>query len=188
MTTRIIKSFCLLLLLFAWPGASRAAVVLAEGQTSREITSDLQFLRDDSRQLGVAGLLRRPDTEWQQNGDETFSHGYTTANWWLRFPVGNSRAQSSRLLLELAYPVLDQVEVWVLGSNNHVDAHYQLGDKQPFHERILQHRFFLIPLELPPGGERTVLLRLHTASSMQAPLTLWEERAYFEQDQHVLLA
>lgn len=188
MTTRIIKSICLLLLLFTWPGASRAAVVLAEGQTSREITSDLQFLRDESARLGVAELLRRPDAEWQQNGDETFSHGYTTANWWLRFPVGNARAETSRFLLELAYPVLDQVEVWVLDGNNHVDAHYQLGDKQPFHERILQHRFFLIPLELSPGGERTVLLRLHSASSMQAPLTLWDERAYHEQDQHVLLA
>lgn len=178
----------MLLMLLAWQGVGRAAVMLEAGQSSRAITADMHYLHDETGRLGLGDVLRLPGSAWQQNDSDSFSHGYTKANWWLRFPVGNPRAESSRLLLELSYPVLDEVEVWVLGSNNRVDAHYRLGDKQSFHERVLQHRFFLIPLELPPGGERTVLLRLHTASSMQAPLTLWDERAYHEQDQHVLLA
>ena len=178
----------MLLIMLAWQGVGRAAVVLEPGQSSRPITSDMQYLHDETRQQGLDDVLRLPGSAWQQNDSDSFSHGYTNDNWWLRFAVGNTGAQTSRLLVELAYPVLDEVEVWVLGSNNRVDAHYRLGDKQPFHERILQHRFFLIPLELPPAGEHMVVLRLKTTSSMQAPLTLWNERDYHERDQRVLLA
>lgn len=178
----------MLLMLLAWQGVGRAAVVLAPGQSSRAITADMQYLRDETGRLGLDDVLRLPGGAWQQNDSDTFSHGYTTANWWLRFTVGNAGGQTSRQLVELAYPVLDDVEVWVLGSDQALKAHYRLGDKQPFHNRPLQHRFFLVPLEVPPAGEHTVVLRLKTTSSMQAPLTLWNERDYHEQDQHVLLA
>jgi hypothetical protein len=91
-------------------------------------------------------------------------------------------------MLELSYPVLDDVEVWVLKPDNTLEAHYRLGDKHAFTARPIPHRFFLIPMELSPEAKRTVVLRLHSTSSMQAPLTLWREAAYFEQDQKVLLA
>lgn len=178
----------MLLMLLAWQGVGRAAVVLEEGQSSRVITADMQYLSDETGRLGLADVVRLPGSAWQQNDSDSFSHGYTKANWWLRFTVGNASGQTSRLLVELAYPVLDDVEVWVLGSDQTLKAHYRLGDKQLFHSRPLQHRFFLVPLELPPAGEHTVVLRLKTTSSMQAPLTLWDERDYHEQDQRVLLA
>jgi diguanylate cyclase (GGDEF)-like protein len=174
--------------LFSWSVQARAAVSLAEGQSSLEITSALQYVQDESHQLQLAQVLALPTSQWMPNGNNIFSHGYTRSSWWLRFDVSNPRTDISRLLLELAYPVLDDVEVWVLGPGNIPEAHYHLGDKQAFHTRPVWHRFFLIPLELPSKAQRTVVLRLNSTSSMQAPLTLWSERAYFERDQKVLLA
>lgn len=178
----------LLFVLFSWSVQARADVALADGQVSQVVTEELQFLSDEGRTLVLTDVLALPASRWKQNGEQTFSHGYTQANWWLRLKVDNPQAQQARQLLELAYPVLDDVEVWVLGANQQPEAHYRLGDKQPFAQRPLQHRFFLVPLELAPGSERTIVLRLHSSSSMQAPLTLWNERAYFERDQKILLA
>lgn len=177
-----------LFLLFSWAVQVRADVVLEEGRTSRVITTELSYLRDDAGAFGLADVMARPAQDWQHNGDQTFSHGYTDAHWWLRVEVGNVRTEVSRLLLELSYPVLDDVEVWVLGPDRTLEAHYRLGDKRPFAVRPVQHRFFLIPLNMAPDATRTVVFRLHSSSSMQAPLTLWEERAYYEQDQKILLA
>lgn len=178
----------LLFVLFAWSVQARAGVVLADGQVSQVVTKELQFFPDEGRTLALGDVLAMPAASWQQNGDQTFSHGYTDANWWLRLTVGNEGSQPARQVLELAYPVLDEVEVWVLGEGLKPEAHYRLGDKQPFAQRPVQHRFYLVPIELAPGAERTVILRLRSSSSMQAPLTLWDERAYFEQDQKILLA
>lgn len=178
----------LLFLLFSWSVQARAAVALLEGEPSRSVTGQLQFVADEARTLDLTGVLALPAERWQQNGDKVFSHGYSTANWWLRLEVGNATAVPARQLLELSYPVLDDVEVWVLGANQQPEAHYRLGDKRPFAQRPLQHRFFLVPLPLPPDSERTVILRLRSTSSMQAPLSLWDERAYFEQNQKILLA
>ena len=178
----------LLFVLFSWSVQARAVVALAEGEVSRAVAEQLRFVADEERTLDLAGVLALPAERWQQNGDQVFSHGYTQANWWLRLEVGNPGARPARQLLELAYPVLDDVEVWVLGADQRPEAHYRLGDKQPFAQRPLQHRFFLVPLDLPSGSERTVILRLRSSSSMQAPLALWNERAYFEQDQKFLMA
>lgn len=175
-------------LLFSWSVQVRADMVLPAGASSVEITTELSYLRDDKGEQSLATVLARPASDWQQNGKQTFSHGYTSAHWWLRFTVGNPQAALSRLMLELSYPVLDDVEVWVLKPDNTLEAHYRLGDKHAFTARPIPHRFFLIPMELSPEAKRTVVLRLHSTSSMQAPLTLWREAAYFEQDQKVLLA
>lgn len=177
-----------LFLLFSWSVQVRADVVLPVGEASTGISTALSYLRDDSGKQSLTEVLAHPAADWQKNGDQTFSHGYTSAHWWLRFDVGNPRAELSRLLVELSYPVLDDVEVWVLGPDNKPEAHYRLGDKHAFDARPVQHRFFLIPMELQPEAKRTVVMRLHSSSSMQAPLTLWDERAYFEQDQKILLA
>ncbi|HEX4938570.1 MAG TPA: diguanylate cyclase [Candidatus Kapabacteria bacterium] len=186
--TRTRTFAALLLFLLLWPlQGVRAAVSLADGQVSRPVTDALQYFQDDSGRMGLEQALAMPASRWQQNGPQTFSHGYTPSHWWLRFQVDNPQAQPARWLLELAYPVLDHVEVWILSPEGRVEQHHLLGDKQPFHERLLQHRFFLIPLDLSAASGRTVVMRLHSSSSMQAPLTLWEERAYHEQDQHVLL-
>ncbi len=58
-----------------------------------------------------------------------------------------------------------------------------LGDGQPFAERPIHHRNFLVPLTLPPSDLRTVYLRVDTTSSMQVPLILWERDAFFVAEQ-----
>ncbi len=173
-------------LLSCCAGLSLAAVELGPQQTSQNVGDSLQFLRDDAGTLNLAQVQALPASRWQTAESQTFSQGYSQASWWLRFTVRNQDARSPQQLLEIAYPVLDDAEVWLL-QGRHTQAHHRLGDKHVFQDRPLKHRFFLIPLELAPGQEYTVLMRVRSTSSLQVPLTLWDEQAYFEQDQLYLL-
>jgi diguanylate cyclase len=157
-----------------------AAVELDENHSSRTVAPALSYLRDDSHQLQLADVLARPEA-WRPNGAHVFNQGYSSASWWLRFDVHNPLAQASRQLLEIAYPVLDEVEVWELAGGQ-VLNHYLLGDKQPFHDRPIDNRNFLLPLNLQASADVTMVLRLRTSSSVQAPLTLWQYQAYFDND------
>lgn len=169
------------------PVQGMAAVELSDGRVSQTVGTALNYVRDDSGRLQHADVLALPATAWQQNKVDVFSQGYNNATWWLRFNVRNPERTTQRQLLEIAYPVLDDVEVWLL-SGTAIKNHYALGDKHVFHDRPIDHRFFLVPLDLPAETEYTLLLRIHSTSSVQVPLILWDERAYVDYDQGRLLA
>ena len=58
-----------------------------------------------------------------------------------------------------------------------------LGDKQPFYQRPIYHRNFLVPLSLSRDDELSIYLRVDTTSSMQVPLTLWDQDAFYVAEQ-----
>lgn len=176
----------IMVLLCLCPVPGLAAVALEGGRLSQAVGSELSYLRDEDGRLQRSDVLALPASAWTRNGAEVFSQGYNSASWWLRFTVRNPTASLQRQLLEIAYPVLDSVDVWVM-SGSRTQSQLSLGDKHAFHERPLDHRFFLVPLELPAATEYTVLLRVQSTSSIQVPLTLWDERAYFDYDQGRLL-
>jgi len=54
-----------------------------------------------------------------------------------------------------------------------------LGDKQPFYDRPILHRNFVVPITLTPDQKAVVYLRVETTSAMQVPLTLWNQDAFY---------
>jgi len=128
------------------------------------------------------------DQSWTVHDKETLSFGYTSFVYWFRFQVKNSSAQKISHLLEIAYPVLDDVRMFVYdGSDDRMLTQHQLGDKIPFKLRQVQHRHFVVPLDLQAQQKQTWLLRIETSSSMQIPMTIWPEREFFIQDQSRLM-
>lgn len=168
-------------------GAASALVELAPGAGGVAVARDLLYLRDDSGALGLEQVQALPASAWRRNDADVFSRGYNDAAWWLRFDLRRPGSSADHDLLEIAYPVLDHVEAWVL-QEGRVLARYRMGDKQPFASRPVSHRYFLVPLHLQPGSTYTILLRVRTASSVQVPLTVWDERAYVAHDQYRLMA
>lgn len=179
----------LLGLLLAVLAGCAAAVELDVGRDSVAVAvaRDLRFLRDDSAALGLEQVQALPASAWRRNDATVFSRGYSAAAWWLRFDLSRRDIGRERELLEIAYPVLDHVDVWVM-QQGQLLAHYRMGDKLPFASRPIAHRFFLVPLQMRPLETYTVLLRVRTSSSVQVPLTLWDESAYVAHDQYRLMA
>ncbi len=128
------------------------------------------------------------EQSWSVHNKETLSFGYTNFVYWFRFQVKNSSAQKISHLLEIAYPVLDDVRIIVYdSSDNRLITQHQLGDKIPFKLRQVQHRHFVVPLDVQAHQKQTWLLRIETSSSMQIPMTIWPEREFFIQDQSRLM-
>ncbi|MCH8332219.1 MAG: diguanylate cyclase, partial [Bacteroidetes bacterium] len=59
----------------------------------------------------------------------------------------------------------------------------KIGDKLEFSERAIIHRNFMIPMTIPANKQEIWYIRIKTSSAMQAPMSLWEERDFFIQDQ-----
>lgn len=111
------------------------------------------------------------------NTANTVNFGFTKSAYWFSFTLVAAKDAPFERLLEIAFPMLDDVQLF-FHSNLRPPRQVQLGDHLPFAERPVEHRNFLVPLELAPGEEMTVLMRVKTTSAMRVPVALWDTREF----------
>ncbi|MAR92098.1 MAG: diguanylate cyclase [Pseudomonadales bacterium] len=164
----------LLLLLLLLAGPCHAALEVSPGGAGAVgLGGYLQYLEDPAGTLDFANVVQLPAGHWHSHPDSTFSRGYNDSTWWLRFSLYNPGPNTIERLLEVAYPNLDQVNIWVQ-SQAGLQHIYRLGDSLPFHSRPLQTRNFVAPFTLPVDQTVDVYLQIRSKSSVQVPLTLWQ--------------
>ncbi len=156
---------------------------LAQGYS---LNDHVEFIIDAEGKLNPDQLMQS-NKKWSVHDKETLSFGYNSSVFWFRFNVINSSVENVSHLLEIAYPVLDDVQIFVYDDAGVLLNQYSLGDKLPFGERQIQHRNFLVPLSIGTHKERILLIRVKTSSAMQLPMTIWPEREFFIQDQARLI-
>lgn len=161
-------------------GAARSEPVSLPTLPQVALDEAVVYLEDTRGEMTVDDV-RRPDTRWDANGDSAFNRGYSNSVWWLRLQLHNPGSTELKRLLELAYAVLDRVDVHVYSGQQLLDE-YQLGDLLPHRERPVDSRFFLLPLHWQPDQTLEIYFRIQTASAVQAPLTLWEPDAYYSHE------
>src|SRR6185503_16077691 len=91
-------------------------------------------------------------------------------------------------LLELQYPLLEYVDIYVPQPGGGY-AHIETGDQRPFAARLLRHRNFVEPVKLTPGLSRVLYLHVDTQSTLNLAARLWSPHAFIEktQDEQYLL-
>jgi signal transduction histidine kinase len=115
--------------------------------------------------------------------------GYSRSAFWLRVDLqyrASSDHERNRWWLELAYPPLDQLALYLPDGQGGYHLAGQSGDAFPFSERLIKQRNHLFELELASDQPQRIYLRLESEGSIQVPLTLWAPLAYIEdQSAHI---
>jgi diguanylate cyclase (GGDEF)-like protein len=151
------------------------------------LNDHIEYFVDDTGEHKAEQLML-PDQLWRKHDQETLSFGYTRSTYWFRFEVQNSTNNYIYHLLEIAYPVLDNIRMYVYDAKNGLQvAQHTLGDKTSFNSRQIQHRNFVVPLDLEPAQKQVWLLRIKTSSAMQVPIKIWPDRQFFISDQARLM-
>ncbi|NIV30192.1 MAG: diguanylate cyclase, partial [Anaerolineae bacterium] len=107
--------------------------------------------------------------------------GYSDSAWWLRVSLPNRGDTPLERLLSIDYPVLGDVRVYVL-ADGQLRTSYQMGHDYPYSHRPMDHRFFVVPVEWAPNETLDVYIRVHTDSSVQVPVTLWDRETFRSHD------
>ncbi|QIE85488.1 hybrid sensor histidine kinase/response regulator [Pseudomonas nitroreducens] len=115
---------------------------------------------------------------------DVLNAGYSRSVFWLRLDL-DYQPQASRdpanWLLELAYPPLDKLDLYLPDGNGGFKLAQRTGDTLPFDSRPIRQNNYLFDLKLEPGKPLRAYLRLESQGSIQAPLTLWSPKAYLEE-------
>jgi diguanylate cyclase len=147
-----------------------------------ELSRFVDYWQEPAGSAGISGVTRLNDSAWTHNGNDSISLGYGKEAYWFRVAVENTTDREANTFLEIGYPVLDHIEVYINPEERNAKS-LTLGDKQPFYDRPVLHRNFVVPITLAPGQRTTVYLRVDTTSSMQVPLTLWNQSAFYSVEQ-----
>ena len=104
---------------------------------------------------------------------------------WLRLPVVVPGTQEVRRVLEIDYPSLNQVDLYVV-RDGEVRSHHRMGNSLTLAERALPTRTQAAPLTLQPGGH-DLFLRVQTLSSVVLPITVRTPKAFTHYESQVQL-
>jgi len=167
------------LLLCQW---SRAAQVIElKGETSlSSVGLQGDYLKDASSRLSLDDAMA--STGWRPLTEQIPNFGFSTATYWLRFQV-EANGNYPPFLLEVSYSLLDKAVFFLLKDGSLLEQ-YRAGNRVPFAERVIPHRHFLFPLALEKNQVYDIYLRVRSSNSVQVPLNIWTERAFWHADQY----
>ncbi|MFP6832195.1 MAG: 7TM diverse intracellular signaling domain-containing protein [Pseudomonas sp.] len=179
----------LLMLLFCLPFMA-SAVEFDEFTQSLPLGRSLQVFEDPSGQASIADVRAQAAAgNFKAHDKDALNAGYSRSAFWLKIDLhyrpSNPSAQRT-WLLELAYPPLDHLDLYMPDAAGDYRLVRQTGDALPFASREIRQNNYLFGLSFKPDQQQTVYLRLASEGSIQAPVTLWSSTAYLE-DQPVRL-
>jgi len=147
------------------------------------------FMEDPSGLLTFKNVLQA-ETQSRfaafPKGVLTSNFGVSQSAFWLRIKLRVAPDAPERWLLEVAYPSLDSLEIYLLDGDVPGDANFHLqkgGDFLPFAQRPVPHRNHVFPLQLKAGSESTLYLRVASQGAVAAPTRLWTPTAFGLKDQ-----
>ncbi|MBU2254328.1 MAG: response regulator [Gammaproteobacteria bacterium] len=161
---------CLAVLLFWLCGPAWALLPanLDSADLRLSLGSSMAYLEDPRGELNVEQVGALADERFTPVLGEHANLGKNDSVWWFKVRLNNSLAQNLAGYLEVNYPLLDHLQVFLTSA----DGQWQMqesGDRYAFSQRPVQVRNFWFPLELTPG-ESTLLIRVKTTSTIFMPL------------------
>ncbi|MFC6337831.1 response regulator [Pseudomonas sp. CCM 7891] len=175
------------LLILLWCGLPTLAGAVEFTQATRSLPLGqvMQVLEDPSGTLAIKDVSSQGLADrFKPHDKATLNAGYSRSVFWLKVGLHYlpTHPDAQRTwLLELAYPPLDHLDLYVPDNTGGYRLAGRTGDALPFSSREIRQNNYLFSVDFSPGEQKTLYLRLQSEGSIQAPLTLWSSTAYLEQ-------
>ena len=138
----------------------------------------LEVLEDRARSLTVEAVAHGPAAKrFVPVVFDAPSYGLTDSAYWFRFTVERRAATAQRWLLEIAYPHLDAIELYVARPDGGFERR-NAGDALPFAEREFNFPNFVFKLKEEPASRRTYYLRVRSTGAVSVPMRAWTYDAF----------
>ncbi len=181
----------LLALLCLVPLNVQAAIEVGTLTGELNLGQHVRLLEDADRELDIEQLLKGGDAlGWEASQQETLNFSFSNSAWWLRLRVVNGSGTEVRRLLELAMPLHDYLDAYVVNEQGEVVSQWQTGNRRNFYSRPVAHRTFVLPVQVPADESREIFLRLDTHDGLYdaTPLYLMSDAGFLAKAQRELMA
>ncbi|MBN2159159.1 MAG: SpoIIE family protein phosphatase [Spirochaetes bacterium] len=140
----------------------------------------IEYIEDPDGTLSFDTVAHDKYLKWVRSARTNPGFGFTSSTYWVRFDVANTTRDDIPFLLEHAYPLMDDIQLYYPDAGGTYRI-IETGDRIPFDKRPYDHRQFVFPLTQKGDSVQRYYMRLRSTSSMSLPLTLWEPETYRRQ-------
>jgi two-component system, sensor histidine kinase LadS len=152
--------------------------IISQDLERHALTPHLSYFVDPSGLLGVKDVSVRPEAFSllpNRHGDPSF--GFSRSAYWLMLGVNNIDSAPIEWILELSYPLIDRVELFIPDGTSYRVA--ETGDRFLFNKREIPYRNFAFPLAEAPG-EKTYFLKVQSGGGLTVPLVAWSPQRFLQ--------
>ncbi|MGK0443318.1 MAG: diguanylate cyclase [Bermanella sp.] len=161
----------LLLILALMPISAEPLILDNEGHY--RVAPYISFIQEQKEIIGIEQILST-EQDWIKNQGDDLNFGFSNHAYWLKFEVDNHNVLNQEWALELAYPLLDSVDIYVVNTHKQVISYFYGGDKTAISEKFVLHPNIVFPIDLFPYDATTIYARIESEGSIQVPLVFWE--------------
>lgn len=140
------------------------------------LATSTSYFKDEGATLKYSDIALMT-TQFVPLKDESVNFGFTQSTYWFRTVITNTLADTTGWLLEIDYPLLDDIVVYEKKPNGDLSIHHS-GDQQAFSSREISNRNFLFHLSLEVNSPVELIIRVSSSSSMQVPINIWSHHSF----------
>jgi len=174
----------LLIVVLGWLPLLAGAVDFDDSTRNLPLGRVMQVFEDQDGSASIAQVSAPAFARhFSPHRADVLNAGYSNSVFWLKVDLhylAMPAAAPRTWLLELAYPPLDHLELYLPDADGHYRLVQRTGDTLPYASRQIAQGTYLFELPMQPDQALTAYLRLHSEGSVQAPLSLWSSQAYIE--------
>lgn len=160
----------LLLVLWAHRGFASAPVPVDDSLGFKNISRYVDYIEDPGRKLTINEICGGASLKWKTVRTRSINFGFTRSQYWFRFTVHNSMKRGMRWLLEVDFPPLDLVELFVPDGRGGY-AGRKAGDSQPFGSRDVSYITYVFKMHQGEGSS-TYYLRIDSLDSINININM----------------
>ncbi|GGX48800.1 sensor domain-containing diguanylate cyclase [Saccharospirillum salsuginis] len=160
------------------------ADVLPANDLPEDVAGQLELMREPPGSDGSLGLaLGRPEADWTTLTESSPNFSFDRAAYWVRFRVHNPTEEAIRLIFDVAQPLQDYIDAWVLDATGSPIETWHTGDRRPTSQRPFLYRAFAFPFTVEPGQDITFIARFDTHDGLYdaLPMQLVDQPTFFKQ-------
>lgn len=154
-------------------------LVLSDASPRVEAWPAVTVLSDPGKQLTLA-QARAAAAQFTLPTTARATLGHRKDAVWLRVPMGVAPGSDGEWLLDIDYPLLNRIDVYLLDSSGTLVQQALLGNQQPFAQRPVRSRSHALELRLAPAASYELWLRVETQGGMILPITLNKPTAFLQ--------
>ncbi|TAL31958.1 MAG: hypothetical protein EPN93_16605 [Spirochaetes bacterium] len=141
------------------------------------ICAGVEYLFDPEKRYAFSDITRKDvSSKFILNTRDNLDFSIETRVCWVRFNVSNPIKTDIKWLLEIAYPPLDIIELYIPDGEGRYSVR-KSGDTLPFASREFSANTFVFPIT-SGRGITTIYLRAETDGNLNLPLRRWSESEF----------
>jgi two-component system NtrC family sensor kinase len=128
----------------------------------------IQILEDTTNVFKLKDVLLSSDFKYSKEPVPYL--GVSSSSFWIKFKIKNC-SNNDQLLLELANPIIDEVELYtILNNGNYLET--KMGEYKPFYKRDYSHPSYVFNLNISKDTTLQFYLKLKCKEQLTLPLNL----------------